>query len=205
MRLLLILNCSPAPLDLMVHGLDLRPNLWGLSDLRPGPLMVLPKPTQPLDKLLPGSPELLHVGPHLRQLGTHPVDGKRLGLGLGRPLVEHPDLGVPLVPDLGGVGGGEAEVVLGGGELLLEGHVGGGEALVVEEEGLNLAVLRAQVLLEGGDGRVRVERQAAEVGVLEVRREGARRRPAEERRRRWLVQEVEDVGWDAAPSGHGER
>ncbi|MQM07672.1 hypothetical protein Taro_040509 [Colocasia esculenta] len=44
------------------------------------------------------------------------------------------------------------ELVLGGGELLLEGDVGGSEALVVNEEALDLLVLRREPLLD--DGRV---------------------------------------------------
>lgn len=39
----------------------------------------------------------------------------------------------------------------GGGKVLFEGHVGGGKALVVDEEGLEVALLGGEAVLEGGD------------------------------------------------------
>lgn len=41
---------------------------------------------------------------------------------------------------------------MGDGELLLEGHVGGGEALVVDEEGLDVAVVGGDAVFEEGGG-----------------------------------------------------
>lgn len=47
-----------------------------------------------------------------------------------------------------------ADLLLSGGEFLLECHVCGGEALVVEEERLDVAVLRGEAFFD--EGRVRV-------------------------------------------------
>lgn len=112
------------------------------------------------------------------------------------------------------------------GELLLEGDVGGGEALVVDEEGLDLLELSGEALLDdcGVLVVVRQRRRRGERAAGEVRRR--RRRPpfselVEERgvhgevRRRRMVMVAAIVGgdrrrgplhrvrWDPVPPRHG--
>lgn len=85
-------------------------------------------------ELLPLGGELPYVCPHPIELGGHGGDGADLGVHLERFLVDPAHLGVALGLDLGGDGGEVAQLLLSGGEVLLEGDVGGGEALVVVEE-----------------------------------------------------------------------
>lgn len=131
-----------------MHGLDLGLDQGHLLQLGRGPENLLLETPQLYNELLPLGAEVERTAAHLGQLGGHGIDVADLGLHLQGPLVDLPDLRVPLRLDLGGGGGQAAELLLGEGELLLEGHMGGEEPLVLGEEGLDLAVLGGGAFLE---------------------------------------------------------
>lgn len=150
--LLLILNGSPSTLQLLFHGLNIGPERRQPFRVGGHPGEILRHGLHLAGEVLADGGELLDVGVDLEELSPGGLSAAELSLKLGRLVVELPHAGLGVGPEGVAEVGHALELVLGRLELLLEGHVGGGEPLVVAEEALDLLVLGRETLLDDRRG-----------------------------------------------------
>ena len=145
----------------MFHGLNISPQ-------RRNPFRVCGHAGQVLrhglhlsGQVLADGGELLDVGADLEELGAGGLSATKLGLELGRLVVELAHAGLGIGPERLAEVRHALELVAGGLELLLEGNVGGGEALVVAQQTLDVLMLGGKALLDDRRRRVQWDGPAA--------------------------------------------